>query len=249
MIEREKIVLNQERARNKNQEREILIMKLRKIKIAATSGKVFQYFIIIFILMISLYPIIWVFISSFKKVPGGLSLPTEWIFDGYITIFTKLNVLTYFGNSLFITVIATFLSVIIVTMSAYVCSRLQFRGRTIITFMFASTLFIPQYAISFPIYRLMNTLGLYDTRVGLISVYTGLNIAISFFIIKGYFTSIPKEMEEAAKVDGCSYFGTFFKSRWGFRGCTGQYKSISHNCTFCMYLMVQKLNVALTCKY
>ena len=66
-------------------------------------GKIIT-FIVIFI---SLYPIIWVFLSSFKENPGGLSLPTEWVFDGYITIFTKLNILTYFKNSFIITIAST----------------------------------------------------------------------------------------------------------------------------------------------
>ena len=55
-----------------------------------------------FVLFISVYPILWVFLSSFKKNPGGLALPTEWVFDGYITIFTKLGIQTYFGNSIFV---------------------------------------------------------------------------------------------------------------------------------------------------
>lgn len=174
-------------------------------------GKLAQSVVILFTLIISLYPIVWVFLSSFKKKPGGLDWPNTLVLDGYKTIFTKLNIATYFGNSALVTVCSTLISVTIVTMCAYVVARMEFRGKTLVTFMFASTLFIPQYAISFPIYRMMNSFGLYDTRLGLILVYTGLNIAISFFIIRGYFASIPKEMEEAAQMDGCGYFGSFFR--------------------------------------
>lgn len=163
------------------------------------------------VLVVSLYPILWVFINSFKTTPGGLDLPTVWVTDGYKTIFTKLNIASYFGNSILVAVGSTLISVAFVTMAAYVCARMQFRGRTLVTFMFASTLFIPQYAISFPLYQLAHSLGLYDTRTGLMLVYTGLNIAISFFIIKGYFASIPKEMEEAAQIDGCTYTGAFVR--------------------------------------
>lgn len=177
----------------------------------AVIGTFFKYLVIFFVLLISLYPIIWVFLSSFKTVPGGLSLPTEWVTDGYKTIFTKLNIGTYFFNSIVVATISTLISVAIVTMSAYICARMKFRGKSLITFIFASTLFIPQYAISFPIYRLMHSIGLYDKLTGLIFVYSGLNIAISFFIIRAYFSSIPKEMEEAAAIDGCGYAGTFFR--------------------------------------
>lgn len=174
-------------------------------------GSIGTYFIIAVVLFISIYPILWVFISSFKRNPGGLSLPTEWIFDGYITIFTQLNIQTYFFNSFLITVISTLISITVVGMSAYISARMQFKLKGTITAMFTTTLFIPQISISFPIYQLLNNMGLKDSRLGVIFVYSGLGIAITFFIIRSYFLTIPKEMEEAAKMDGCGYVGTFFK--------------------------------------
>ena len=184
-------------------------MKQNSSFIERFGGKLFQYLVILLVLIISLYPILWVFLSSFKTSPGGLELPTEWVIDGYKTIFTRLHIESYFLNSLIVTLCSSVLSVTFVTMAAYVCARMRFRGRTLVTFMFASTLFIPQYAISFPIYQMTHKLGLYDTRVGLTLVYVGLNIAISFFIVRGYFASIPYEMEEAAMLDGCSYWQAF----------------------------------------
>lgn len=174
-------------------------------------GSVGTYFIIAVVLFISIYPILWVFLSSFKRNPGGLALPTEWIFDGYITIFTQLNIQTYFFNSFLITVISTLISITVVGMSAYISARMQFKLKGAITAMFTTTLFIPQISISFPIYQLLNNMGLKDSRLGVIFVYSGLGIAITFFIIRSYFLTIPKEMEEAAKMDGCGYVGTFFK--------------------------------------
>ncbi len=173
-------------------------------------GKIFRYTIMAIVLIVSVYPILWVFISSFKQNPGGLGLPEEWIFDGYITIFTKLNIKSYFMNSLIITIISTILNVSIVAMAAYVSARIDFKGKGLITFMFSTTLFIPPVSISFPIYRLIGQLGLKDTRTGVIMIYAGLGIAVTFFILRSYFLTIPKEMEEAAKVDGCGYLRTFF---------------------------------------
>lgn len=172
-------------------------------------ARIGRYIIMFLVLLISVYPILWVFLSSFKKEPGGIGLPKEWVFDGYITIFTQLDIQVYFFNSLIITCVSTVISVIIVSMAAYVVARMQFRGRALITLMFSSTLFIPAVSISFPIYRLLGNLGLKDTRTGVILIYSGLGIAVTFFILKSYFTSIPKEMEEAARVDGCGYVGTF----------------------------------------
>ena len=73
--------------------------------------KVLRYLLMAFVLVISLYPILWVLLNSFKQTPGGLGLPEKWVFDGYITIFTKLNIGQYFLNSLIVTVISTVISV------------------------------------------------------------------------------------------------------------------------------------------
>ena len=187
----------------------------KKQKEHAESGsigaKIFRYAIMAIVLFISLYPILWVLISSFKEKPGGLGLPEKWVFDGYITIFTKLDIQTYFLNSIIITCVSTLLSVTIVAMAAYVVARMNFKGKGLITLMFSTTLFIPAISISFPIYRLLGELGLKDTRIGVIFIYSGLGIAVTYFILQSYFMSIPKEMEEAARVDGCGYFGTFFR--------------------------------------
>lgn len=187
----------------------------KKQKEHAESGsigaKIFRYAIMAIVLFISLYPILWVLISSFKEKPGGLGLPEKWVFDGYITIFTKLDIQTYFLNSIIITCVSTLLSVTIVAMAAYVVARMNFKGKGLITLMFSTTLFIPAISISFPIYRLLGELGLRNTRIGVIFIYSGLGIAVTYFILQSYFMSIPKEMEEAARVDGCGYFGTFFR--------------------------------------
>ena len=187
----------------------------KKQKEHAESGsigaKIFRYAIMAIVLFISLYPILWVLISSFKEKPGGLGLPEKWVFDGYITIFTKLDIQTYFLNSIIITCVSTLLSVTFVAMAAYVVARMNFKGKGLITLMFSTTLFIPAISISFPIYRLLGELGLRDTRIGVIFIYSGLGIAVTYFILQSYFMSIPKEMEEAARVDGCGYFGTFFR--------------------------------------
>ena len=181
----------------------------RKIRLHSLPETILSYLVMAFVVVISVYPLLWVFISSFKEIPGGLGLPEEWKLDGYISIFTKLNVGRYFANSLWITTISTVISVIAVTMAAYVSARMEFRGKALVTLMFASTLYVPSISISFPIYRMMTDLHLQDTLAAVIFVYSGLNIAITYFVIRSYMLSIPREMEEAAQIDGCSYLRTF----------------------------------------
>ncbi|HEM2542035.1 TPA: carbohydrate ABC transporter permease, partial [Streptococcus suis] len=107
--------------------------------------------------------------------------------------------------------ISVIISIIMISMSSYVIARMDFRGKKLITAMLYSTLFIPATAMTFPVYRLVNVLGIYNTPVALIFVYSCSGIAMSFFIIKNYFAIIPKELEEAAEIDGASYAQTFWK--------------------------------------
>lgn len=182
-----------------------------KINFSKFLGVFLGKIIMLMVVFISLYPILWVFLSSFKENPGGLALPDKWVLDGYITIFTKLNILTYFKNSFLVTITSTVISIFIVSMSAYVSARMEFRLKGLITLMFSTTLFIPSISISLPLYQLIGNLGMKDTHMGVIFIYSGLGIATTFFILRSYFLSIPKEMEEAARIDGCGYAGSFFR--------------------------------------
>ena len=105
--------------------------------------KFLRYLLMAFVLLISLYPIVWVLLNSFKQTPGGLGLPEKWVFDGYITIFTKLNIGRYFANSLIVTVVSTVISVFVVSLAAYVSARIEFRGKNLVTLMWANEQFDP----------------------------------------------------------------------------------------------------------
>lgn len=186
-------------------------MQRSKNRLGDFLSSVFGKIIMFFVIFISLYPLVWVLLSSFKENPRGLALPDQWVLDGYITIFTKLNILTYFKNSFMVTITSTVISVLIVSMAAYVSARMDFKLKGLVTLMFSTTLFIPAISISLPIYQLINNLGLKDSHIGVIFIYSGLGIATTYFILRSYFLTIPKEMEEAARIDGCGYVGSFFR--------------------------------------
>ena len=86
----------------------------------------------------------------------------------------------------------------------------EFKGRALMALMISSSLLIPSSALLMPIYRIMVSIHLFDTIIGLILVHTALGLPTSFFVIRSYFQSIPKELEEAAYIDGCGYMKTFF---------------------------------------
>ncbi len=175
---------------------------------------VFGYIVMAIMCLIALYPIVWVIMSSFKAdllANPGFALPDEICLDGYIRVFTKLGIGKYFINSAICATIGTLLSIAMLSMSAYVIARYNFKGKGVITACFMATMFVPASALTFPVYNLIKNLGMFDTRTGLIFVYACSGIAVSFMVIRNYFATIPHDLEEAARIDGCSYFQVFTK--------------------------------------
>lgn len=175
---------------------------------------VFGYIVMAIMCLIALYPIVWVVISSFKAdllANPGFTLPDEICLDGYIRVFTKLGIGKYFVNSAICATIGTLLSIVMLSMSAYVIARYKFKGRGIVTACFMATMFVPASALTFPVYNLIKNMGMFDTRAGLIFVYACSGIAVSFMVIRNYFATIPHDLEEAARIDGCSYLQVFTK--------------------------------------
>ena len=96
-----------------------------------------------------------------------------------------------------------------VGMSAYAVAHFNFRGKHLIVAVFASTLFIPGISLTVPIFKLIQALGLLDTKTGLVYIYTAFGLPIAFFILRSYFLSISREIAEAAYIDGANFFTTF----------------------------------------
>lgn len=163
----------------------------------------------------ALFPIVWVIMSSFKTnaeiLSNGVALPHSFSFKGYVDALKISPILSYFWNSIIITVISTVLNVLFLSMAAYVFARFTFRGRDTLYFILSLALVIPMTALLHPVYSVVQHLGLYDTKAGLILVYTALNLPMSLLILRSTFLSIPKAIEEAAYVDGAGFVRTFFQ--------------------------------------
>lgn len=176
--------------------------------------KIFTWICLAWALLISLVPIVWLVLSSFKIDPlarPGFMLPDSIYLEGYISTFRDLNVMRYFGNSMLISIVSVFVSIMTISMSAYVVARMEFKGKKLVNIALASTLFIPTTALTYPVYNLINRLDIYNTRSALILIYSCSGIAVSFFVIKNYYDNVPKELEEAARIDGCGYAQTWWR--------------------------------------
>jgi len=176
---------------------------------------VFAYMVFIFVLIISLVPFIWVLVSSFKTnreiLSSAFSLPSKIAFDGYRIALQMANIPMRFFTSLTVAVFATLISVIIYSMAAYVLARFNFKLKNAIYGLLICSMLIPANSMLQPIYTIVKTLGLYDTKGGLILVYSGFGMALTLFLLKGFFQTIPRELDEAALIDGAGFTSIFFR--------------------------------------
>ena len=174
----------------------------------------FCYIVMLVMCVIALFPLVWVVLASFKKdllMEPGFTFPSSFYFGGYVKVLTRLGIWKYFLNSAICATAGMLLSITMLSMAAYVIARYRFPGRGLISGCFMATMFVPASALTFPVYRMIKNMGMFDTRTGLIFVYACSGIAISFMVIRNYFATIPSELEEAARIDGASYFQIFSK--------------------------------------
>jgi raffinose/stachyose/melibiose transport system permease protein len=172
-----------------------------------------KYAFLLFIAVVSVLPILWVFFSSFKTnievLNSAFGLPRNPTLANYRFVVKISPILRFFVNSVLVGSLGTLSNVLILAMAAYACARFQFKAKRPILVLYSLSLFLPASSLLFPLYLTINRLGLYDTPWGLILVYAGLGLPTSLYILQSCFLSIPREIEEAAYLDGAGYMRTF----------------------------------------
>lgn len=172
-----------------------------------------KYAFLLFIAVVSVIPILWVFFSSFKTnlevLNSAFGLPRNPTLANYRFVVKISPILRFFVNSVLVGSLGTLSNVLILAMAAYACARFQFKAKRPILVLYSLSLFLPASSLLFPLYLTINRLGLYDTPWGLILVYAGLGLPTSLYILQSCFLSIPREIEEAAYLDGAGYMRTF----------------------------------------
>ncbi|HDU1369674.1 TPA: sugar ABC transporter permease [Staphylococcus pseudintermedius] len=174
------------------------------------------YGFIAFMFVVILYPLLWTFGISLNPgttLYGAKMIPDNATFANYIYLLTDENsqYLTWYKNTLLVASANALFSVIFVTLTSYAFSRYRFVGREygLITFLILQM--FPVLMAMVAIYILLNTIGLLDSLLGLTLVYIGGSIPMNAFLVKGYFDTIPKELDESAKIDGASHMRIFFQ--------------------------------------
>ncbi len=188
-----------------------VVSKKKKIII-----EVLKYIFAVFVLIGTLAPFSWLIISSISPEKDLLAKPLQWIpsrltFQRYISIFTESesNKVTYvfrqaMGNSIKIALSVVTISLISGTIAAYSFARLKFRFKNKIIMLFLFTYMIPPVAIIIALFTILDELNLIDTLLGLMILYSSFTTPFVVWIMKGYMQTIPRDLEDAARIDGCS---------------------------------------------
>ena len=198
--------------------------------------------------LVSMIPLLWIFITGFKTPPDSIAYPPKIIFspslEGYVNLFTTRTRQTpeyiaslppadtwydrlvrsrnmviagpskyipRYINSLIIGFGSTFLAVFLGTIAAYAFSRFRIPLKDDLLFFILSTRMMPPIAVAIPIYLMYRAIGLIDTHLGMILLYTAVNLSLSVWLLKGFMDEIPREYEEAAMVDGYTRLQAFWK--------------------------------------
>ena len=168
---------------------------------------------LIFMLLFTIYPVTYAFLGSFKTnmevVRGTSFLPESWQLDNYITAFTRGNFDRYTFNSVAISVMVTIFALIMASMAGYVFARMDFYGKKLLHRLYMSFMFISLGSVTlYPIYALFTTVGLAKTLLGMALVITGAQVS-NIFLVQGFIRSVPRELDEAAYIDGCNPFQVY----------------------------------------
>jgi len=131
--------------------------------------------------------------------------------DNFVKAWQANNFQAYFVNSAFVSITATIITVIFSSMAAYAFARFQFRGKELFFFTFLVVMMVPATILIIPQFLLMKGLGLRNSLPGLVLIYSASSIPSGIFLLRGFFEQLPKELEEAALLDGANYFQIFFK--------------------------------------
>lgn len=181
----------------------------------ATLRKIPIYAILILLVLLWVLPVLTTFLVSFKSPQDFVSqkfyqLPTRlFLPQNFTKVMTTYKLGAHFVNSLLYAAAGTAVVTVVASMAGFSIVRLRPRFNFFLFLVIYSGTLFPFQMYLIPVYRLFNALGLYDTRVGMVLIYSAICVPFSLFVYRGFYTTIPREIEEAAKLDGCGPVSSF----------------------------------------
>lgn len=165
--------------------------------------------------VIVIYPMAWTMFSALRTdkeilfTPWGM--PTELHFENFVRAWSKAQIGAFFGNTLMVVIPSLIFTLLFSSMIAYVIARYDFRGKRFVYYLLMAGMMFPIFLALVPLYFIMNFLGIRNTFHGLILVYIAFSLPFTVFFMVGFFKTLPKELLEAAIIDGASHTQAFFK--------------------------------------
>ena len=176
---------------------------------------IIKWIIIVSFVFYAIFPFLWLVLASLKTnaelLDDPFKLPKVFQFKNYTDAIEAAGLGRLIINSLVISTSATFLNILFSSMVAFAIARHTFWGRNVLFLTISAGILVPLNALIIPYFAIINYLNLYDTRTGLILVYCAIGLPVSTFILTEFFKSIPKEIEEAAFLDGCNFVSRYFR--------------------------------------
>lgn len=174
--------------------------------------KVFFYAVIVLVALLFFVPFIYTLTTSFKTLPDAANvtfIPHPWTTSAWHTIWTQYDFKTYIKNSVFLAVVVTVCNIFLAGLGGYAFARLRFPGRELLFLLVLGTIMVPDQLRLIPVFVMLTNWHL----IGNFSGYIFINLvtATNLFFMRQYFLTIPKDFEEAAKLDGAGYFKTFWR--------------------------------------
>jgi len=191
-------------------------MKTTEQKIPGLIANILKWVLLLFFLFVTIYPIFWLFLASFKGSnlelqTNAFGLPEVWHFENYVKAMQMAKLPSLFWHSILVSAFAVSLNLIVSAMASFVISREKFFGKDVLLTIIIAGVLIPIISFMVPYFTLIQKLHMYDTLWALILTYSAINIPISVFLLTSFMKSIPVELEEAATIDGCSFAQRFTK--------------------------------------
>lgn len=179
-------------------------------------GKVILWIMLVIAAVIQLFPLIWLVDFSLGSsnemfTNGLLIIPEKIRWDNYVKAFVDGNFLHYLSNSVIINTLAVILVVIISIMAAFACQRMKWKLSGLVSTILVMGMMIPIHATLLPNYKIYSTLHLTDTIWALLIPYVAFSLPQGMFLMTGFIQSVPKELEEAAVMDGCGIYRIVFQ--------------------------------------
>ncbi len=176
---------------------------------------VLKWAVLGFFLAVALFPLLWLVLNSLKTnlelQSSPFALPARPAFENYANAIAMAELPRLFLNSVIVAAGTVLLNLIVSSMAGFVLSRESWRGRDGVRTVLEAGVLVPIIAFMVPYFTLVTKLGLYDKLGTLVLVYAAINIPVSIFLVTSFMRSIPKELEEAAIIDGCGFFQRYSK--------------------------------------